>query len=231
MQTLDSNKPLIFLGDHHGDWSELIYLISDNRLRDCYLISVGDVGIGFQKKEKQLQTIFKLNKLFQEMNIHFKGIRGNHDDPDYFKGSKFNLEYFELIEDYSVYEYNSKLIQFIGGAISIDRTGRTLNVSYWKDEGINFNKDKCEKVDILVTHTAPSWCFPQTFNEMVYAWAREDARLLKELTNERAVMDEIFKLCNPTQHFYGHFHSSWDEKINNCHHKLLNINELYEFRI
>jgi len=231
MKKLDSSKPLILLGDHHGDWSELFYLIDKNKLENCYLISVGDLGIGFEKKEKQLQTISKLNMLFGEKNIHFKGIRGNHDDPDYFKGFKFNLEYFELIEDYSVYEYNSKLIQFIGGAISIDRTGRTHRVSYWEDEKLVFKKDKCQKVDVLITHTTPSFCFPQRFNEIVYGWAEQDTFLLKELTEERKMMDEIFKICDPSQHLYGHFHSSRDETINNCHHKLLNINELYELKI
>lgn len=231
MKKLDSDKPLILLGDHHGDWAELFYLIDKYHLENCYLISVGDLGIGFEKKEYQIEHIHKLHDRFKEKKIHFKGIRGNHDDPDYFKDSKYNLEYFELVKDYSVYEYNSQLIQFIGGAISIDRTGRTENVSYWSGEGLNYEKDKCQKVDVLITHTTPSFCFPQQFNEMVYGWAREDAYLLEDLTDERAVMDEIFKICNPSHHFYGHFHSSRDETINNCRHKLLNINELYEFKI
>jgi hypothetical protein len=231
MKKLDNDKPLILLGDHHGNWSELFYLIDKNKLENCYLISVGDLGIGFESKERQLQTMTKLNHLFKENNIYFKGIRGNHDDPDYFKDVNYGLEYFELIEDYSVYEYNSKLIQFIGGAISIDRTGRRLNVSYWQNEGLNFQKNKCKKVDVLITHTAPSFCFPQSFNEIVYGWAGEDEFLLKELTQERKDMDKIFKICDPSWHFYGHFHSSTYEKINNCLHKLLNINELYEFKI
>jgi Icc-related predicted phosphoesterase len=124
-------------------------------------------------------------------------------------------------------EHNGKLIQFIGGATSIDRTMRKEGISYWKDEILKYEKDKLRKVDILVTHTAPSWCFPQTFNEMVYGWAREDADLLEDLTDERAVMDEIVKACQPSLHLYGHFHSSWNEEINGCKHRLLNINEIW----
>ena len=116
----------------------------------------------------------------------------------------------------------------MGGAISVDRTARKVGVSYWENEGVVFDKDKLHhKVDILVTHTAPSWCFPQTFNEMVYGWAREDADLLEDLTDERAVMDEIVKACQPSLHLYGHFHSSWNEEINGCKHRLLNINEIW----
>jgi len=118
--------------------------------------------------------------------------------------------------------------ELLFGAVSVDRTGRRVGVSHWEDEGVVFNRDACQKVDILVTHTAPSYCFPQQFNEIVYGWAREDAYLIEDLTEERAVMDEIFKLCSPSLHFYGHFHSSWAEKINGCESRLLDINEIYE---
>jgi hypothetical protein len=228
---LDSNKPLIFLGDHHGGWSYIFDIIKSKKISDCYIICVGDGGHGFLKKEKEMEQFEKLNNLFKDRNIEYKSIRGNHDDPSYFKGSnRICLDNFELIEDYSVCEYNSKHIQFIGGAVSIDRTGRTVGVSYWEDEGVVFNKESCQKIDILVTHTTPSHCFPQQFNEMVYGWAREDAYLLEDLTDERAVMDEIFKLCSPSLHLYGHFHSSWTERVNGCVSKLLDINELWEYR-
>lgn len=227
---LDITKPLILLGDNHGAWSELLHLIEKNKMRDCYIISVGDLGVGFNPGRDLIQYGL-INKEFSKKNINFFGIRGNHDDPSYFVGSnRIVMDNFELIEDYTIAEYGDKTIQFIGGAISIDRTGRTAGVSYWEDEGVVFNKDACKKIDILVTHTAPSWCFPQQFNEIVYGWAREDAYLLEDLTDERAAMDEIFKLCNPKLHVYGHFHSSCTERVNGCVTKLLNINELWEYR-
>lgn len=227
---LNGDKPILFLGDNHGEWNTLFALIDSKSIADCYIISVGDLGIGFKyKKEYEYSQSEKLSDFFKEKNINFFGIRGNHDNPVFFKGKdRICLENFELIADYSVFEYKSKLIQFIGGAISIDRSGRKQGVSYWENECVVFNKEACQKVDILVTHTAPSWCFPQQFNEMVYGWAREDAYLLEDLTDERHVMDAIFKICNPKQHFYGHFHSSRVEKINGCTSRLLAINEIYE---
>jgi len=233
MKNLNDELPIIFLGDHHGAWNELFYLIDKNKIKDCHIISVGDLGIGFKsKKEYEYSLSEKLNKEFKEKNINFYGIRGNHDNPSYFKDkNRICFENFELIEDYTVIKYKDKSIQFIGGAISIDRTGRKEGVSYWTGEGVNYVKDKLQKVDILVTHTAPSWSFPQQFNEMVYGWAREDAYLLEDLTDERAVMDEIFKVCKPSLHLYGHFHNSCTERINGCVHKLLNINELWELSV
>lgn len=231
MTILDKNKPLVFLGDHHGDWRELFFRIQMLKLKDCYIVSVGDCGIGFESRERQIKQVKMLNEEFKTNDIYFKAIRGNHDDPSYFKGeNRICLENFELIEDYSTFEYNTKKIQLIGGAISIDRTGRQEGSSYWREEAVVFDKDKCKKSDILVTHTAPSHCFPQTFNEIVYGWAREDANLIEDLTKERALMDEIFNLCAPRMHLYGHFHSSWTERINGCVSKLLNIDELWEYK-
>ena len=228
---LNNDNPLIFLGDHHGAWATIFDVIRYKNISDCNIISVGDLGIGFHKKEYEHKQAENLNILFKEKNINFYGIRGNHDDPSLFKGTdRIVFDNFELLEDYTVAEYGDKTIQFIGGAISVDRTGRKEGISYWEDEGVVFNREACQEVDILVTHTAPSHCFPQQFNEMVYGWAREDAYLLKDLTEERSVMDEIFKLCKPTLHLYGHFHSSWTERVNGCVSKLLDINELWEYK-
>lgn len=229
MKTLDPDKPIVLLGDNHGNWGELFYLLDKKSINNCYLISVGDCGIGFFNKKREIENFKKLNSFFSEKKIYFKAIRGNHDDPLYFRGgNRINMSNFELIEDYSVYKHGSKEIQLIGGAISIDRVGRKLGTSYWEQEAVQFRKELCRNVDILITHTAPSYCFPQQFNEMVYGWAKEDAYLIEDLLDERSVMDEIFKICQPKQHFYGHFHSSWNEKVNQCRHKLLDINELFQ---
>lgn len=228
---LDNNKALIFFGDHHGSWNELFYLIDSKQIKNSYIFSVGDLGIGFKyKKEYEYTLAEKLNNVFAEDNNIFLGIRGNHDNSFFFTGeNRINLSHFQLLEDYSLLEYNTKTIQAIGGAISVDRVGRKEGVSYWSDEGVVFKKSKCKKVDILVTHTAPTHCFPQQFNHIVYGWATEDSKLLKDLTEERKTMDKIFQLCSPSFHFYGHFHSSWSEEINSCGHRLLNINELFSF--
>lgn len=226
MVHLDSSKQIICVGDTHGNWNNLLHNIRSKNIIDAYVMSVGDLGIGFHPKT-DVNTCKTLSQEFCDRNIMFYGIRGNHDNPMYFTGeTRIKFSNFELVEDYSVYEYDSKLIQLIGGAVSIDRTSRRTGVSIWENEGMQFERDKCKKVDVLITHTAPSYCFPQTLNEMVYGWAREDAYLIEDLTEERAVMDEIFKICSPTTHFYGHFHTSVSEKINKCTHTLLNINEL-----
>lgn len=229
VKTLDRNKSLFLLGDIHGDWNELFFQIQEHDIKNSYIVSVGDLGIGFKyKKEHEYKQSENLNNQFKQRDNIFYGIRGNHDDPSFFKGNnRLVFSNFELLEDYTTAKYGDSTIQLIGGAVSIDRTGRKKGVSYWEDEGVVFERESCKKVDVLITHTAPSFCYPQTFNEMVYSWAREDAYLLEELTDERAVMDEIFKICQPSKHFYGHFHHNYVEKIQSCTHRLLNIDELF----
>jgi UDP-2,3-diacylglucosamine pyrophosphatase LpxH len=231
IKNLNKNKPLLFLGDHHGEWNFVFDIVKSKKIENCYIICVGDGGEGFIHKDKQIRQFENLNNLFKKYNIEYLSIRGNHSDPFYFQGvNRIQLSNFELVEDYSIFQYGDKKIQLIGGAVSIDRTARHSQISYWEDEGVILDKEKLQKVDILVTHTAPSWCFPQQFNEMVYGWAREDAYLIKDLKDERVVMDEIFKECQPRFHVYGHFHSSCTERINGCVHKLLDIDEFFEYR-
>lgn len=223
-------KSLIFLGDIHGCFIELVDLATNTS--DSLLVQVGDVGLGFHKLDYELQQLSEVEDICESNKNELFLIRGNHDSKERFKQlkekGKFNRVH--LVEDYDTIQYNNKTIQFIGGAISIDRTGRRAGVSYWEDEGVVFEKDKCKKVDILVTHTAPQYCFPQQFNEMVYGWASEDAYLIEDLTDERAVMNEICKLCEPKLLVYGHFHSSWTDIIGDCKYKLLDINETWEYQ-
>lgn len=222
---------LLFIGDIHGDF----YFLKEccEKVENSLLVQVGDCGLGFHKKTYEEENLKIINDTCIKNNNQLLLLFGNHDSRERFtffrEKNIFNNIVF--LNDYEIIEYKNQTIQFIGGAISIDRTGRKEGVSYWQDECVAYKPELLKEVDVLVTHTAPSHCFPQQFNEMVYGWAGEDAYLIEDLTDERAVMDEIFKKCKPKYHYYGHFHSSWSEEINACKHRLLDINELYEHKV
>lgn len=225
------NKPIYFIGDNHGQYDHMVSIVKSFDLRDCYLIHLGDGGEGFLPTDKQCRQFVYLNEFFSTRNVHYMSIRGNHSDPFYFQGeSRIVHSNFELIEDYTVMEYNGKTIQFVGGAVSIDRAARTEGISYWIDEAFVLDENKAQKVDILITHTAPSWCYPQQVNSFVLEWARGDEYLLDDLVVERQYVDRLFEICQPTLHLYGHFHASWSEFVKGCKHKLLNCNEVWEYR-
>lgn len=221
---------LIFVGDTHGYFDGLKNIAQE--VSDFAIVHVGDVGLGFNSLKTELEILTKkLQPHYLKNNNDLIFLRGNHDSKQRFAElRKENLQNIYFPKDYETYSINNKTIMFIGGAISVDRCGRTPGVSYWSDEKVVLNEDKCQKCDILVTHTAPSWCFPQSFGDIVYGWAKEDSYLIEDLTNERSIVDKIFNICQPSYHVYGHFHSSWSETINNCEHRLLDINEFWEFK-
>ena len=229
MKTFSKNS-LLFVGDIHGNFSWLYTKLYN--FENALIIQVGDAGIGFESQERDRSMLNILNEFCKPKGIDMVFIRGNHDNKGRFEMFR-KLNAFSNIhfpEDYETISCNQQTIQFIGGATSIDRTSRTINVDYWTDEVIEFDVNKCQKVDILVTHTAPSFCYPQGTNSMVEGWAAEDRHLLTDLKLEREQMTKLLYACNPKLHMYGHFHDFRTEVIDDCKHKLLGINEIWEYR-
>ncbi|MCC8089194.1 MAG: hypothetical protein LIO79_08040 [Rikenellaceae bacterium] len=154
----------------------------------------------------------------------------------------------KTIPDYSVIQFKNHNILCVGGAVSIDRTlrkqqmdenrikYRTIRESFWENEAAVFNESKLlelfanYKIDTVVTHTAPSFCYP-TGKRGIESWLNIDKPLEQDLTDERAVMDRIYVWLKEKGHtvmewFYGHFHDSSIEYISGTKFTLLNIDKL-----
>lgn len=227
METLD-NIPLFFAGGHIGEWSEFLWSISREPLENCYIISTGNNAIGFSNKSLQEIKFKYLNEEFKSKNITFLTIRGSEDDPYYFTENFTNkFSNIKLVPDYKTFSYKNKTIQCVGGGIPPHR--KTIHSS--ENRGVVFNESKCIPSDILITHTAPSFCFPEGITPLIEGWAEEDTNLIDDVSAERLMLDSIFNLCSPSYHIYGHFGTSKFQKINSCEHKLLSINETYELFI
>lgn len=230
------NQDVYIVGDTHGEWSNLLYHIDNLGLRDCCLLHVGDVGIGFKLPAEQQSDIFVLNNLFGERNIQFKAIFGNHDDQSYFDGS-VNLPYFELLPNYSYRNFNGEKFLFVGGGISIDRkyrirhdaTRKDGRFSYWKNETFVLKPELVEEVDVLITHSGPTWIGPFEKSGIDY-YCKDDETLWEECVKEREDHNKLIELAKPKKHYLGHFHQSQFVSLNGCDHKLLNILEIVEHR-
>jgi UDP-2,3-diacylglucosamine pyrophosphatase LpxH len=240
---------VILLGDIHGNFEKLKFEIENKRIDDCTIIQVGDFGIGFHSKEKCNSYLVDLNDFLSSKGIRMLVIRGNHDNPSYFNGD-YKYSNLELLKDYTVLDLEESKFLFIGGAVSIDRlfrkdTDRVHYVvgsetrSYWEDETLKWNDkvSEVEGIDYIITHTAPSFCYPDNrlgFARIVEEFADRDKFLKTDLAVERNLMDRIFKEVNIKnkikKHFYGHFHSSAVTNVKECEHRLLNIFEFWELR-
>jgi len=235
---------LYLIGDIHGNFNYLKYMLKD--LQNSYLIQVGDFGIGFNERMNDMDLLEDLNDFLRLRNCILYVIRGNHDNPSFFDGS-VNFDCLKLLPDYSVLNLKGwGKILLIGGAISIDRVYRVeearggSKVYWWKDEKVNFDPVKLEEIrdiDLVVTHTAPDYCFPDNrngFPPIVTGFYKYDPNLLVELTEERNLMTQIFDLILKNNkikaHYYGHFHSTRSEIHKGVEHHLLGINEVVELK-
>jgi len=245
---------MYLIGDTHGI-RPVFNIIDRLKLEGQKLIHVGDFGLGFVSITQDLKNLEATDEMLMDTNNHLYVIRGNHDNPIFWDKSKgLNLPKFHnlhLVDDYSVIKIEDKNILFIGGATSIDRRPRMSDVPYpswWADEifkydehkfGKIFNKDI--KIDVVVTHTAPSFCPPiGSKNDLVDTYVAiekqygEDLRF--ELEHERGLVDVVYDdltmLYNqrPTHWFYGHFHNSKVLKKDGTEFRLLNVNEVYELK-
>jgi predicted phosphodiesterase len=238
---------ILCLGDIHGNFNFLKNQIQTKKITDCTIIQVGDFGIGFTYKENDEQTLENLNDFLKDVNVTMLAIRGNHDNPSFFNGD-YDLSNLKLLPDYTTLNLEGNNFLFIGGAISVDRTTRIKENSsnikyggrkrcYWDDELVIYKPEITKTltdIDIVITHTAPDWCYPNNklgFGSFVEDWAKNDQKLITDLSFERNQMTNIFldleKNNKIKKHFYGHFHKSYFATFNDIDHHLLDINEFY----
>lgn len=178
-------------------------------------------------------------------------VRGNHDDPAYFATDAAGHTAVEhmrwrTVPDYAVIEACGRMVLCVGGAVSVDRQMRLQEMSrypgkvfYWQDEAVRYDVSALEairdaglKVDIVVSHTAPSFCEFRSKSGLA-SWAKDDPGLIEECEAERQTMDMILAHLQRDGHplerwYYGHFHNSWHSEIGGVWYKMLDIKELLE---
>ena len=127
---------IALLGDIHGMYGRLRWMVkpsNDRCITDAYIIQVGDFGVGFYRENYYKFEFQLLNKELEKSNCHLYVIRGNHDDPSWFKETHnpFGYKNITLLQDYSELNLLGKSILLVGGAISIeDRKSTRLNSSH-----------------------------------------------------------------------------------------------------
>lgn len=225
-----NNLNVYVCGDIHRNFSYLIHMIKTYHITNSIIILAGDVGLGFSKMEAYNQYyINKMHELLDKLNVTILGVRGNHDDPDYFNHRLIDFPYFKTVADYDIISTNLGRILCIGGAISVDRDSRIDEDSksmkygsdrrtWWKDEAPILNEDILlnENYSIIVSHCAPSIAMPIT------TWYGD--------LGDREVMNAVLSISRNkiTDWYYGHYHNSFCQTIDGITFHLLNKNELKE---
>ncbi len=229
---------MIVVGDVHGDLRSVVATIQRLGITGQNLIQVGDVGLGFMSKLRDISNLMVIDEIMQETRNMLYMIRGNHDNPEFWDidwTTVYGIKNVVLVKDYSVIEIENKQVFFLGGGISIDRLARTEGVNYWKDEVVVLDEEKiklCENADTIITHIAPTICYPSSLNNMVEGYIYNEAKLgrdLKtELEEERKIMDTIQDSTSASEWYYGHYHRNNVEIIGDIKYVCVDILQMYD---
>lgn len=245
-------KSLVICGDIHGEFVPLAYEICVRYgMRDTLVIVAGDCGFGFEKTGAYDNVFRRIQRRLTQNNCWIAMVRGNHDDPAYFEPQEDGKTLIHhsrwcTIPDYSIIQACGRTILCVGGAISVDRQIRLREMMrhsgkqyYWFNEAPLYNQNALDeikmqglRVDMVVTHTAPSFCELRT-KEGLTTWAQSDPQLIEECDAERVTMDAVLAHLRQNGHplerwYYGHFHNSWHSEIDGVWYKMLDIMEFTE---
>lgn len=199
---------MIFIGDIHGQIQYYTELIKN--ITHTPTIQVGDMGIGFPQ----------VNFPKQIDGDHWF-IRGNHDNPLYAKNHPNYLGEYGYKKEWDLF--------YVGGADSIDKHMRTLGVSWWPDEEIEYNILNTEVIPlyektrpkIVVTHTCPATLLPLIINEN-NGWGKA-----RPQRTERA-LQAMFEIHQPDIWVFGHFHRDTAIRMNGTRFICLNALQMIE---
>lgn len=159
---------IAFTGCWHSNYSAAVNAIDlCNKHGIKTLIQTGDFL--FDRTEAAL-LIKKVEQYITKNNIDIRiiGIRGNHDNPEMYREFPITdatapygyiSEHISYAPDGLVDTFDGVRIAFLGGAYSVDRAYRTVNVDYWEDEVVDLDKVYAlndETFDVFVSHEPPS---------------------------------------------------------------------------
>ncbi|RFS21339.1 hypothetical protein DVR12_15670 [Chitinophaga silvatica] len=208
---------MILIGDIHGGYPEILYQLKRRDITKANIIQVGDWGLGFNSKARDISILKQIDKfLIQSQNFLYI-LRGNHDNKWFWDNREsIQLECIKLVQDYEVLTIENRKVLFIGGGISIDRKSRTIGKDYWEDEKVIFDTATIQsiptqQIDLVISHIAPQEAWPYIIPPIVTHYASNDAQLMQELHQERAIMSQIYAAVNQAgckEWYYGHYHES-----------------------
>lgn len=233
------SKYLCFIGDIHGEFRAIVnkFTSPSYELEDTTFIVLGDFGVGFEKPGYYDLIYEKIKDKLEKSNCYLYGIRGNHDDPVYYKkdGICLNYERFKTLPDYEVITWNDKRILPIGGAVSIDFQERLIENAklagngsshrvWWPEENLkeisfeNLPRD----IDIIISHEAPESCGPVAIRGGI------DLHKFQEILKGREYLRKVLLELHPKQWYFGHYHKSFSGSYLETKYHGLDIDEIME---
>ncbi len=214
-------------------------------LTDTVIIVDGCNGFGERDLKYYHDKLEMFNKVLADNNTHVLFVRGN-DDPKYFEDALIDLSNIKTIQDYSVIKLSKFNCLCIGGCVSLDRTWRMEQEKrigrkmYWENERMQYNEDDIDKIlkeyniACVITASCPSFAYPGMNSFKHSTWASKDKTVIKDMTEERMIMDKIYNKIvennkKPYIWVYSRFKSSNQNMINDILFQSLNPFQFFHF--
>lgn len=174
----------------------------------------------------------KIEECLEKADSELFVIRGNHDDPKYFTDKVWGTR-ATFLRDYTVFEFQGKKFQCVGGGVSVDRLLRIPKKSWWAGEQIVYQPEKIQQVDYFLSHVPPKNFILDKFqtNGFVEVFCKDDKNLREDLEKEQVQMQHLFDLSGARCCYFGHMHVSVQcEDEQNRRYRCIDINESVELR-
>ncbi len=240
-------KKLYVVGDIHGEFRELVWrLVCVWEIKDAVVMIAGDCGFGFEKPGYYDDLYYgKLEKRLQDSGIMILCVRGNHDDPGYFNGTRpINYEFLKTLADYDTVKFQDQTVLCLGGAVSTDqewriaenadleRLGSDKRVWWPAEVPVKLGDPGIQKLPghiyAVVSHEAPISMMP-----VLARGARGVAsgEVWTDILDSREYLEKILWRCRPERWYYGHYHESFTGTNGVTQWKGLGIMEISEVPI
>ena len=231
---------MIFVtGDTHGikDFTKLNIFDSSNMTKKDYVIVAGDFGAIWTPYPSEMESL--LIKMYDDFPFTTLFIDGNHENHERLSRlktiGKFGADVGRVSNSVyhlrrgRIYTIDDKKIFCFGGAKSIDKHLRIVDVSWWKEEEASFeemneglsNLERVNyKVDYIITHTAPSKMISQLEKLLVKKFKEENPYIAGEIGSmgyetgdtTSKFLQEVYDRVSFKHWWFGHFHQDIKSK-------------------
>lgn len=227
-------RPVYLCGDIHGEWREFVWTaIEKYKIRDADIIILGDFGIGFDNAMDNLYA--RTEKKLEEADIMVYTLRGNHDDPFFFREEN-SYPRLKFLEDGKVYTIGGQELLIMGGGNSTDISWRleenqklasrgSSKRVWWEGEDITRIplKELPARVDVVLSHEAPL-----IFEPVAKRFPDTPPEQYDKILAGRKYLDEVLQRIRCNYWFYGHYHDHYSGEYAQTMYRGLGIMEFYE---
>lgn len=221
-QPTNRSATVVLAGDWHGDteWAKkCVWATADRDI--SHLVHHGDFG--FWPGDNGVRYLDGVETACAAAEVTLSVIAGNHDDYNYLEslpadadGVTHPREHVRVLPRGYRFDLGGLSVCCVGGAVSVDKAGRTPSVSWWPQEEITDAQEAATiaggPADILLTHDAPAGvATPKLPRKDFLNWV--GAHIAAESDAHQNRVARIATATGARALVHGHFHARYTDHV------------------